>query len=473
MCLQGFRTRAKGGAPMFCKVLIANRGEIAVRVIRACKELGIATVAVFSEADRDAVHVRMADEACYLGPSPAAHSYLSAPALITAATGVGADAIHPGYGFLAENPFFAEACAQWGMTFIGPRPDTIRAMGTKSSARALMLKAGVPVVPGTDEAVGDLDSALAAAAAIGYPVLVKAVGGGGGRGIRVARDDRDLSKILRHDGSTGRRPAAAGPTLPGLEEKGVYLEKYLEKARHIEVQILGDQHGHLVHLGERECSLQRRRQKFLEEAPAPSIPEDVRQAIRAAGVQAARAVGYSSAGTCEFLYDQSTGAFYFIEMNARIQVEHPVTEMVTGVDIVKAQVRVAAGEPLWFSQEDVVLHGHAIECRINAEDPDNRLLPSTGVIGECSLPNGPWTRLDSMVVPGFEIIPHYDSLIAKLIVWGQDRGEAIGRLRRALSEISIGGIKTTIPVHRRIVDDPDFLSADFHTTWLEEFLGLK
>ncbi|BDG60773.1 acetyl-CoA carboxylase biotin carboxylase subunit [Caldinitratiruptor microaerophilus] len=449
---------------MFQKVLVANRGEIAVRVIRACRELGIRTVAVYSEADRDALHVKLADEAQYIGPAPSRESYLSVPAIITAAQATGADAVHPGYGFLAENAFFAEACEKWGLTFIGPRPDAIRQMGDKNQARELMRKAGVPVVPGSEGTVRSVDDALAVARQIGFPVLVKAAGGGGGRGIRIARSAEELAQAMERAASEAG--AAFGTT-------DVYIEKYVEVARHIEVQVLGDAHGNIIHLGERECSLQRRRQKILEEAPAPTLSPEVRERIRQAGVAAARAVGYSNAGTVEFLYDESTGQFYFIEMNTRIQVEHPVTEMITSVDLVKEQIRVAAGQRLRLSQEDVQLRGAAIECRITAEDPDNRLLPSTGTVTAYEPPGGPWTRVDGMLYPGFKVMPHYDSLVGKLIVWGEDRSEAIARMERALGEFRIEGIRTSIPLHQRILASPEFREGRFHTEWLEQFLQLK
>ncbi|MFO7171674.1 MAG: acetyl-CoA carboxylase biotin carboxylase subunit [Bacillota bacterium] len=449
---------------MFRKVLVANRGEIAIRVMRACRELGIRTVAVYSEADKDALHVRYADEAYYIGPAPSAQSYLSVPAIITVATAAQVDAIHPGYGFLSENAFFAEVCQHWGITFIGPHPRAIREMGDKNRAREIMRKAGVPVVPGSEGTVRSPEEALAAAEAIGYPVVVKAAGGGGGRGIRVARSPEELTQALE------RAASEAGAAFGNTE---VYLERFIEVARHIEVQVLGDHHGNLIHLGERECSLQRRRQKILEESPAPSLPPAVRQAIWEAAVRAARAVGYNSAGTVEFLYDEQTGEFYFIEMNTRIQVEHPVTEMVTGVDLVKEQIRIAAGEPLGLTQDQVTFRGHAIECRINAEDPDNRLLPSTGTVTGFSPPTGPWVRWDGMLYPGFKVMPYYDSLVGKLVVWGQTRDEAIARMERALAELEIEGIKTTIPVHQRILASEEFRAGRFTTEWLEQFLQLR
>jgi len=449
---------------MFQKVLIANRGEIAIRIIRACRELGIKSVAVYSEADKDALHVRMADEAHYIGPAPSNQSYLSVPAIITAATASGADAIHPGYGFLAENPFFAEACRQWKIAFIGPNPEAIRAMGLKDTSKALMMKAGVPTIPGSDGLVTSDDEALAVAERIGYPVMVKATAGGGGRGIRIAKNPEELSQALQK---------AASEAGAAFGNAAVFVEKFIEVGRHIEVQVLGDQHGNVIHLGERECSLQRRRQKMLEEAPAPGISEETRAKIRAAGVAAARAVGYDNAGTVEMIYDELTHHFYFLEMNTRIQVEHPVTEAVTGIDLVKAQIRIAAGEPLPWKQEQVVLRGHAIECRINAEDPENKLYPSTGTITALEVPGGPWTRWDGMLYTGFKVMPFYDSLVGKLIVWGENREDAIARMQRALSEFKVEGIKTTVPVHQRILTAEEFRQGKFSTEWLEGFLGMK
>lgn len=449
---------------MFKKVLIANRGEIAIRIIRACRELGIKTVAVFSEADREALHVRMADEAHYIGPAPSNQSYLSVPAIITAATASGADAIHPGYGFLAENPFFAEACRQWQIAFIGPNPEAIRAMGMKDASKALMKKAGVPTIPGSDGLVEKEADALAVAEEIGYPVMVKATAGGGGRGIRIAHTPEELVQALQK---------AASEAGAAFGNAAVFVEKYIQVGRHIEVQVLGDQHGNVIHLGERECSIQRRRQKMLEEAPAPFLPEETRQRIREAGVQAARAVGYDNAGTVEMIYDEISGEFYFLEMNTRIQVEHPVSEAVTGIDLVKAQIRVAAGEPLPWKQEEIVIRGHAIECRINAEDPDNKLYPSTGTVTALEVPGGPWTRWDGMLYQGFRMMPFYDSLVGKLIVWGEDRADAIAKMQRALAEFRVEGIKTTVPVHQRILASSDFREGRFSTEWLEGFLGMK
>lgn len=449
---------------LFKKVLIANRGEIAIRIIRACRELGVKTVAVYSEADKDSLHVRLADEAHYIGPAPSNQSYLSVPAIITAAQAAGADAIHPGYGFLAENPFFAEVCKNWNITFIGPSPEAIRAMGLKDTSKALMKKAGVPTVPGSDGLITTAAEALEVAERIGYPVLIKATAGGGGRGIRIARNAEELTANLE------KAASEAGAAFGNAQ---VFVEKFIEVGRHIEVQVLGDKHGNVVHLHERECSIQRRRQKILEEAPASTLPDEVRSQIHAAAVQAAKAVGYDNAGTVEMMYDEQTHEFYFLEMNTRIQVEHPITEAVTGIDIVKEQIRIAAGQPLRWAQEEIRVRGHAIECRINSEDPDNRLFPSTGTISTLEIPGGPWTRWDGMLYQGFKVLPYYDSLVGKLIVWGESREDAIEKMERALGEFKIEGIKTTIPVHQRILHSEDFRSGRFSTEWLEGFLGMK
>lgn len=449
---------------LFKKVLVANRGEIAIRIIRACRELGIKTVAVYSEADKDALHVRLADEAHYIGPAPSNQSYLSVPAIITAATAAGADAIHPGYGFLAENPFFAEACKNWNITFVGPNADAIRAMGLKDTSKALMQKAGVPTVPGSDGLITNVAEALEVAERIGYPVLIKATAGGGGRGIRIARNAEELTVNL--DKAASEAGAAFG-------NAQVFVEKFIEVGRHIEVQILGDKHGNIVHLHERECSLQRRRQKLLEEAPAPFLDDETRARIHEAAVKAAATVGYDNAGTVEMMYDELTGEFYFLEMNTRIQVEHPVTEAITGIDLVKMQLRVASGQPLPWTQDQIRTRGHALEFRINAEDPDNRLFPSTGTVSALEVPGGPWTRWDGMLFSGFKVMPFYDSLVGKLIVWGETREEAIARAERALGEFKIEGIKTTIPVHQRILASEDFRTGKFSTEWLEGFLGIK
>lgn len=449
---------------LFKKVLIANRGEIAIRIIRACRELGIKTVAVYSEADKDSLHVRLADEAHYIGPAPSNQSYLSVPAIITAATSAGVDAVHPGYGFLAENPFFAEVCKSWNITFIGPSAEAIRAMGLKDTSKALMKKAGVPTVPGSEGLVTTAAEAKEVARSIGYPVLIKATAGGGGRGIRIARNDEELEANLE------KAASEAGAAFGNAQ---IFVEKFIEVGRHIEVQVLGDKHGNIIHLHERECSIQRRRQKILEEAPASTLSDETRAKIHAAAVVAASAVNYDNAGTVEMMYDEKSGEFYFLEMNTRIQVEHPITEAITGIDIVKEQIRIAAGQPLRWKQEDIRVRGHSIECRINSEDPDNRLFPSTGTISTLEIPGGPWTRWDGMLFPGFKVMPFYDSLVGKLIVWGESREDAIEKMERALGEFKIEGIKTTIPVHQRILDSEAFRTGKYYTEWLEGFLGMK
>jgi acetyl-CoA carboxylase biotin carboxylase subunit len=442
------------------KVLVANRGEIALRVIRACRELDLATVAVYSTADEEALHVRAADEAVCIGPPRARDSYLNAHALIQAAKQTAADSIHPGYGFLAENAEFAAACGAEGIAFVGPTSEAIERMGDKALARTLAREADVPTVPGTD-GTASLDDVLATAAELGYPVMVKAAAGGGGRGIKVAQGPDELADVL----AQAAREADAAFGDPSL-----YLEKLLVGARHVEVQVLGDSHGNVVHLYERECSLQRRRQKLLEEAPSPALDAEARRAITDAAVRLAVSVSYTSAGTLEFLLDAS-GAFYFIEMNTRIQVEHPVTELVTGVDLVKEQLRVAAGEALSLVQEDVVMRGTAIELRINAEDADNDFMPSPGQITALELPGGPGVRVDTAIFAGYRIPPFYDSLVAKLIVWGRDRPEAIARARRALQEFRIEGITTTIPFHLSLLDDPRFVAGDYDVDYLERRLA--
>jgi acetyl-CoA carboxylase biotin carboxylase subunit len=441
---------------MFRKVLIANRGEIAVRIIRACRELGIQTVAVFSEADKEALHVRLADEAYCIGPAMARDSYLNFTNLMSVATLTGADAIHPGYGFLAENADFADICAACGITFIGPKPDAITKMGAKAVAKETMKAAGVPVLPGTDGVIQDLQEALDVAEEIGYPVIIKATAGGGGRGMRIARDPEELKKGVQ----TARMEAETAFGNPG-----VYIEKFLESPRHIEIQIMADQHGNVVYLGERDCSIQRRHQKLIEEAPSPAMTPELRKAMGEAAVKAAQAVDYVGAGTVEFLYQD--GHFYFMEMNTRIQVEHPVTEWITGVDLVKEQILVAQGEPLSFSQEEVALEGWAIECRINAEDPGQNFRPSPGVIREYLPPGGIGVRVDSAVFPGYRIPPYYDSMIAKVITWGRTREESIARMRRALEEFVIEGVETTIPFHLQVLNHPKFLAGDINTKFLE------
>ncbi len=451
---------------MFQKVLIANRGEIALRVIAACKELGIATVAVHSEPDRDALHVQVADESVCIGPAPAAGSYLNIAALVAAAEITGADAVHPGYGFLAENAHFAEILGEVGLTWIGPSPQAIRAMGDKSVARETVARVGVPTVPGSAGPLTSVEDALTLAERIGYPVLLKAVAGGGGRGLRVGGNERELAGAF--DLATNEAERAFG-------NGSVYLEKYLAEPRHIEVQIFGDHAGRVVHLGERECSLQRRHQKVLEEAPSPAVTPDLRKRMGEAAVAAARSVGYVGAGTIEFLLDED-GSFYFMEMNTRIQVEHPVTEMVTGFDLVKEQIRVAAGEPLSFGEahdgSGFTHRGHAIEFRINAEDPVT-FAPSPGTLTTLHLPGGPGVRVDTAAYAGWKIPPHYDSLIAKLVVHGRDREEAIMRGRRALELFIVEGVKTTIPLHRRLLDEPDVRSGRLSTKWLERWLATR
>jgi acetyl-CoA carboxylase biotin carboxylase subunit len=445
----------------FGKVLIANRGEIAVRVIRACREEGIATVAVFSEADREALHVQMADEAYPIGPAPATESYLAIDRIVRVAKAAGADAVHPGYGFLAENAAFAEACAAAGVTFIGPPPAALRAMGDKTAARRVARSVGVPTIPGTLEPVADDAAARAVAREIGYPVMIKAALGGGGKGMRLVRREADLEAALR---------MARGEAAGAFGDAAVYLEKALEEPRHIEVQLLADAHGRVIHLGERECSIQRRHQKLIEEAPSPAVDPALRARLGEAAVRIARAAGYVNAGTAEFLLDRA-GNFYFLEMNARLQVEHPVTELVTGVDLVRRQLRIAAGEPLDLEQADVAWRGWAIECRINAEDPFAGWLPSPGRITAWRPPAGPWVRDDSGVYPGFTVPRFYDTLLAKLIVWGEDRPAALARLARALAEYRVAGVRTTIPVLRRVIEHEEFRAGRLSTAFLDRWLS--
>jgi len=446
---------------MFNKVLVANRGEIAVRILRACREIGMQTVAVYSDADRQALHVRYADEAYYLGPAPSRESYLRGDKIIEIARASGAGAIHPGYGFLAERADFAQACLDAGLAFIGPKPSAIAAMGDKAVARATVSAAGVAVVPGT-EGEGSLsdEDLLALGPRIGFPLLVKATAGGGGKGMREVRSLEEMPGLLH----AARREAEAS-----FGDGNVYLEKLVEGARHIEIQILADTHGNVIHLGERECSLQRRHQKLLEETPSPFVGDDeaLRQSMGAVAVRAAQAVEYVNAGTIEFLVDKDKN-YYFLEMNTRLQVEHPVTEAVTGIDIVKEQIRIARGRQMRYSQEDVKLNGWAIECRINAEDPYTGFLPSTGVVTHSLLPTGPGVRVDTGVYPGFEISPYYDSLISKLIVWGETRAEAILRMRRSLEEYKIVGVRTNIPFHQNLMDSPRFMGGQFDTRFVEE-----
>jgi len=441
---------------MFKKVLIANRGEIALRVIRACRELGIQTVAVYSEADRESLHVRFADDDVCIGPAPSRESYLRIPRLIAAAEITGADAIHPGYGFLAENAEFAETCVASNVTFIGPTAEQIRLMGNKSAARETMIKVGVPVVPGTTGPVEDADAALDFVKSIGFPVIIKAAAGGGGKGMRVARDSDDFARSFQ---------LARSEALSAFGNGDVYVERYLERPRHIEFQIMGDQHGNVIHLGERDCSVQRRHQKLIEEAPSPAMTPKLREEMGTAAVKGAKAINYVGAGTIEMLLD-TDGKYYFMEMNTRIQVEHPVTEMLTGIDLVKEQIRVAAGEKLSFSALPP-LRGHVIECRINAEDPARNFQPSPGKITTFHPPGGTGVRLDSHVYTGYTVPPYYDSLIAKLIVQGRDRAEALGRMRVALECFIVEGVTTTIPFLARVMQNERFVRGDIDTKFIE------
>jgi acetyl-CoA carboxylase biotin carboxylase subunit len=442
---------------MFQRILVANRGEIALRVIRACHDLGIEAVAVYSEADRGAPYLQLADQAICIGPAASAESYLRQEMLIRAADVAEVQAIHPGYGFLSENARFAEMCQDCGVEFIGPPPAAMHSLGNKNQARRLAQQAGVPVVPGSEGLVERDRDVVTLARQIGYPVLIKAAAGGGGKGMRVARDENALLPGL----AAARQEAEAA-----FKDGSVYLEKYIDRPRHVEVQILGDRHGQIVHLWERDCSLQRRHQKLVEESPAPNLPDEVRRAMCDAAVRLARAAGYHNAGTCEFLLDQENH-FYFIEVNARIQVEHPVTELVTGIDLVREQIRIAAGEPLRFRQEDVVQRGHAIECRINAEDPEHNFRPSPGLITRWQPAGGPGVRLDSHAVAGYRVPPNYDSLVAKLLVHQPTRAEALACMRRALQEFLVEGIHTTIPIHRQIMDHPAFEAGSVDTTFIE------
>jgi acetyl-CoA carboxylase biotin carboxylase subunit len=445
---------------MFKKILIANRGEVALRIIYACRELGIKTVAVYSEADENQLHVKFADEDVCIGPPRSADSYLNVPAVISAAEITGADAIHPGYGFLSESAYLAEVCEACHIKFIGPDPQVIRLMGDKARARRVMKKAGVPILPGSDGPIDNEEKALKLAKEIGFPVIVKATAGGGGRGMRIVRAPAELSHAVK----TAQREAEAA-----FGVGDVYIEKYVESPRHIEFQVLGDHHGAVVHLGERECSIQRRHQKLIEESPSPALSEKMRRKMGQIVIDAAKAVQYTNAGTFEFLMDPE-GRFYFMEANTRLQVEHPVTEMVTGIDIVKAQIRIAAGERLGFKQSDVVFTGHSIECRINAEDPET-FVPSPGLIHVFSVPGGPGVRVETFAHSDCTISPYYDSMIAKLIVHGRDRAEAIARMKRTLEMTTIEGIKTTIPLHLRILADPEFVAGKLSTSFMERFLA--
>lgn len=442
----------------FAKILIANRGEIALRIIHSCEEMGIATVAVHSTIDRNALHVKLADESVCIGPPPSNKSYLNIPNIISAALTRGAEAIHPGYGFLAENARFAQICADHQLHFIGPSPEAIIAMGDKSTAKKTMQNAGVPTIPGSKGLITDEQEAFRVAAEIGYPVIIKATAGGGGRGMRLVREEGDLSRLLA---------AAQGEAEAAFGNAGVYIEKFIELPRHIEFQILADSYGNVVHLGERDCSIQRRHQKLLEEAPSPALNPKIRQKMGQAAVKAAKSINYVGAGTVEFLLDKH-GNYYFMEMNTRIQVEHPVTEMITGLDLIREQIAIAQGEKLSFRQQDIEFRGHAIECRINAEDPDHDFRPNPGKIVAYLPPGGPGVRMDSFVYPDYVIPPYYDSLIGKLIVWGKDRDTAIKRMKRALRECAITGVPTTINFHRRILENPEFLAGNVYTNFVEQ-----
>ncbi|MGV4319727.1 acetyl-CoA carboxylase biotin carboxylase subunit [Bacillus mojavensis] len=445
---------------MIKKLLIANRGEIAVRIIRACKELGIETVAVYSEADKDALHVQMADEAFCIGPKASKDSYLNVTNIVSVAKLTGTDAIHPGYGFLAENADFAELCEEVNVTFVGPSAEAISKMGTKDVARETMKQAGVPIVPGSQGIIENVEEAVSLANEIGYPVIIKATAGGGGKGIRVARTEEELIngiKITQQEAAT----AFGNP--------GVYIEKYIEDFRHVEIQVLADNYGNTIHLGERDCSIQRRLQKLLEESPSPALDSEIREQMGEAAVKAAKAVGYTGAGTVEFIYDYREQRYYFMEMNTRIQVEHPVTEMVTGTDLIKEQIRVASEMELSLKQEDVVFEGWAIECRINAENPSKNFMPSPGEIKMYLPPGGLGVRVDSAAYPGYTIPPYYDSMIAKVITYGKTRDEAVARMKRALSEFVIEGIETTIPFHIKLLEHETFVSGEFNTKFLETY----
>jgi acetyl-CoA carboxylase biotin carboxylase subunit len=446
---------------MFDKVLIANRGEIALRVLRACREIGIATVAVHSTADADAMHVRLADESVCIGPPPSRESYLNIPAILTAASIAGADAIHPGIGFLSENAKFASMVGEHGFTFIGPTPEHIALMGDKVQAKEAAVSLGLPVVPGSEGAIANDAEAMDLADGIGYPVLIKAAAGGGGKGMKVANARDEMVQALG---------LARAESKANFGNDAVYLEKYLSHPRHIEIQVLGDSHGNVIHLGERDCSLQRRHQKVLEEAPSPALNASQRREVCDTAIAAMKKLGYRSAGTIEFLFQD--GKFYFIEMNTRLQVEHPVSEMITGIDLVREQIRVAAGAPLGMSQNDVVFNGHAIECRINAEDPVH-FRPSPGRITDYHAPGGLGVRVDSALYTGYRVPPHYDSLIAKLVVHGGSRNECLMRLRRALEEFVIGGIETSIPLHRRLIAAGDFINGDYDIRWLEKYVTVE
>ncbi len=441
----------------FSKILIANRGEIALRIVRACEELGIGTIAVHSTVDRSALHVQLADEAVCIGEAPSSKSYLNIPNILSAAMTRGASAIHPGYGFLAENAKFAQMCAEHQLAFIGPRPESIRDMGDKSTAKKTVTSVGVPTVPGSEGLVADEVEALKIARGMGFPVIVKATAGGGGRGMRLVRQEEEMTKLFF---------AARGEAEAAFGNPGLYVEKFIEQPRHVEIQLLADSHGNVVHLGDRDCSIQRRHQKLLEESPSPAVTLDMRRRMGESAVKVAKAINYVGAGTVEFLVDKD-GSFYFMEMNTRIQVEHPVTEMVTGVDLIVEQIRIAQGEKLSFTQDDIQVRGHAIECRINAEDPKYNFRPSPGRISAYLAPGGPGVRVDSHVYTDYDIPPYYDSLIGKLIVWGPDRKTAIARTKRALREFAITGLPTTIGFHQKILENPDFIRGDVYTNFIE------
>lgn len=443
---------------MFKKILVANRGEIAVRVIRACQELEVPTVAIYSEADRGALHVRIADEAYCVGPAPSNESYLRMDKIIDVARKTGADGIHPGYGFLAENAEFAEECAKNGIAFIGPNPHAIRVMGNKTTSRVAVSEMGVPLVPGMKENLTSEKHAQEWAEKIGFPLMLKAAAGGGGKGMRRVEGPQDLANDFR---------SAKSEAQNSFGDDAVYMERYVDNPRHVEIQVLGDKHGNIIHCGERECSIQRRHQKVLEEAPSPIVDEDMRQRMGAAAIKAAKTVNYDSAGTVEFIVSGSTKEFFFLEMNTRLQVEHPVTEMVTGIDLCKQMIRIAAGNKLRHQQQDVQLRGHAIECRVYAEDPDNNFLPTPGKIVGLRIPGGPGVRDESGMYEGFEVPIHYDPQISKLVVWAADRQRCIARCRRALSEYIVKGIKTTIPFHDRVMQNQKFIDGDFDTTFID------
>ncbi|GAA0443658.1 acetyl-CoA carboxylase biotin carboxylase subunit [Lentibacillus halophilus] len=449
---------------MINKLLIANRGEIAVRIIRACQEMGISTVAVYSEADKDALHVQMADDAYCIGPALSKESYLNFTNIMSVATLTEVDAIHPGYGFLAENADFAEICKACNITFVGPAAESIQKMGVKDVARETMKKAGVPTVPGSEGIIENEEEAIRLAGEIGYPVIIKATAGGGGKGIRVAKNQDELIKGIRVTQEEAEK---------SFGNPGVYLEKFIEDFRHVEIQVLADKYGHVLHLGERDCTIQRRLQKLIEEAPSPAITPETREKMGEAAVKAAKAVDYVGAGTIEFIFDRKTADFYFMEMNTRIQVEHPVTEIITGIDLIKEQINVANNEPLPFQQNDINVSGWAVECRINAEDPFKDFMPSPGNITMYLAPGGPGVRNDSAAYPGYRIPPFYDSMVAKLIAYGENREEAIQRMKRALDEFVVEGVHTTIAFHREIMDHPVFVDGDFNTNFLQDNPILK